>query len=101
MLVQSAANSPNVDDEEEARCRYSQLQLAPVPYEVRHPGQEDVPESEEVVCDNPGQHALSQARPFSTWEEGTDKHTAKHALTSQPSPVFLSSGHQGEQLCVF
>lgn len=63
-LGHSASHSPDVEEEEEARCRDSQLQFTPVSYEVRHPGQQNVAEAKEVVSDYTSQHPLLRPCPL-------------------------------------
>lgn len=83
--MQTAAHSPDVDDEEEAWCRYSQLQFTPISYEVCHPSQYDVSKAKEVIGDYTSQHAFSRPCPFSTCVAGTHEYTAKHPPGIKPS----------------
>lgn len=58
ILGWAAPHSPDVENKEEARCGYSQLQFTPVSYEICHTGQKNVAKAKEVVCDYTRQHPL-------------------------------------------
>lgn len=60
---------PYVEDEQEAWSRYGHLQLSPVSDQVRDACQQHVAQTEGVVSDDAGQHALLCARPLSAFKQ--------------------------------
>lgn len=56
--------SPYVENEQEARDWYGQLQAPPIPYEVRDARQQHVAQPKCIVSDDASEHALLSARPL-------------------------------------